>query len=150
MSAIWHLTIGTILSTGTILIPVYLIAEKRIRSNRSGVQMEDGDQFALARAHKKVQLNIAVSALLVFLACFVIVFVTVGVTEFALLGPFLIPFLVFVALVAWIQSLIFKKTFQLNRAWYNTFWPNFLLDCVTSLPVVIYMAWLWVYVIHRR
>jgi hypothetical protein len=150
MSAIWHMTIGTLLSTATILLLVYLIAQTRIRSTRSGAQIEDGDQLTLAPSHKNVQLNIAVFVVLAFLACFVIVFVTVEVTEFALLGPFLFPFLAFVAIVAWIQSLILQIGSRSNSAWYNGFWPNFLLDCGTSLPVVIYMVWLWVYVLRHH
>jgi hypothetical protein len=143
------LTIGTILSTGTVLFTLYLIAEKRIRSSRSSAEIEDGDQLLLARTQNKVRLNIAVFALLLFLGCLVIVFVTVDVTEFVCLTSF--PFfVVLVAIVAWIQSLILKVSFRTNRAWYNRFWPNFLVDCVTSLPVVIYMAWQWAYVICRQ
>jgi len=149
MSAIWQITIGTILSTGTILLPVCLIAQKRTHSNQSDAQIEDGDH-TLARSHKKVQLNIAIFVVLAFLACFVIAFVTIDVTEWTLLGLFLFPFLAFVAIVAWIQSLILENSFRSNRALYNRFWPNFLLDCGTSLPVVIYFFWLWVHLMHRH
>jgi hypothetical protein len=140
MSPIWHLKMATILLLVSLILLLAYLRFSAIRSNRSSAEIEDGDQLPLARSDPKVRINIAVFALLLFLGCFGIVFVTVAVTVFLGVGgsPFSMVFVAIVAIVAWIQSSILEIRFRSNRAWYNTFSPNFLIDCATSLPIVIY------------
>jgi hypothetical protein len=118
----------------------YLILENRLRDNLLSRQEPKSEQLIYSQSKRQIQLNIALFLLLLAADSYAILLTFshfVGF-YFLLAVPFL---LVFIAIIACIQCSILEMVFPQNSAWYNRFWPNFVLVCAWTLPKIIWSAW---------
>jgi hypothetical protein len=93
-------------------------------------------------ANKNKWPNIALFLILLASSCSGMVYAAFFV--FSMLMSF--PPGLFVALIctafllAWIQSFVLQINFTYNHAWYNRYWPNFLLIYLLTMPELIWWS----------
>jgi hypothetical protein len=129
-----------------IVFAVYVFTESRIRSDGERIIAQmDGAQSTVAQRAQKAWLNIALFSFLLALARNAILYLTygcqlllIGSPRFLLFAFILYSF--YIAILAWVQSSILEMNFPTNRAWYNRFLPNFVLDWILTMPMIIWVS----------